>query len=280
MEVFRDKNLNSKLRRDGYVVISLLDNSGIEELRDLFHSSPPKHQLEFTTFKTDDTEHKTLVDARIKDVIHNKFSAFISDKFYPFWGNFMVKPVHGETDLPLHSDWQYVDETKHISLNVWVPLDNTNQENGALHVVPKSHLIVDFPRGVGLPRYYEKHESIIKEKFGKRLDLKKGSAVIYDHRLLHYSYPNNSDANRLAASLVYLPEGMNPIHYFTDEKTGKSWKYLLNNVEDLLQSKFYEAPLTYFNKEQVEFPSYESINLLPKFSRPTFISRFKELFNA
>ena len=275
--VFKNDILNERLTTDGYVVVSLIEERDIKRLINFFYSANDKNKQAFTTYKTNDSNYKRHVDLLIKNVIHNKAKVLFNEKYDPFWGNFMLKPPSKDTDLPLHVDWQYVEEPHQISLNLWVPLLDTNAKNGALHVVPKSHHLISFPRGINLPRYYEKQESIIKHKYGKRLDLKKGEAVIYDHRLLHYSYPNLSNQDRLAASLIYVPKNTPILHYQTDSIDGCTWRYEIETSEAFVKANFYDALLTYKSREKVEIPMYDDINLIkliPKSSKITQLKRF------
>lgn len=262
MAIFFDSNLNKTLLKEGYVIVSLLDNKEISQLEDFFYSPENKefHQT-FTTYACTNSDYKKKVDSILKEVISTKLKTIITEEMQPFWGNFMMKTPSENSNMPLHTDWQYVDEKKHISLNVWIPFTDTTLENGALHVVPKSHVTCNYPRGINLPRYYEINESKTKEKFGKALLLKKGEAIIYDHRLLHYSLPNKSDKNRLAATLVYVPKNTEIAIFFKELESDKTELFEIENATTLLESDFYTAPNSFKKRTLAVLPNWENIQV-------------------
>jgi ectoine hydroxylase-related dioxygenase (phytanoyl-CoA dioxygenase family) len=281
MAVFHNSKLNESLLKEGYVIISLLNQDDINLLETFYYLPENEGYTNvFTTYACSSFEYKDKVDALLKEVIGKKLKTLFTDEMIPFWGNFMMKIPSENSNMPLHTDWQYVDENQHISLNVWVPFTDTNLENGALHVVPKSHLYCNYPRGMNLPRYYEKNEEDIKKKFGKALYLKKGEAVIYDHRLLHYSFANKSNTNRLAATLVYVPNKAKIALYFRNNTTEKTHAFEIENATSLIQSNFYELPKDYKNKKEVNLPDANDISVFDDLNKHlqkklSFLNLFK-----
>lgn len=263
MVIFHKNKLNDSFQKEGYVIVSLLDKKDINLLENFFYSSENKEFSQtFTTYACNNSVYKKKADSILKEIIGTKLKSIITEDMIPFWGNFMLKIPSKNSNMPLHTDWQYVDEEKYISLNVWTPFTDTNLENGALHVVPKSHLSCNYPRGINLPRYYEINDAETKKKFGKALLLKKGEAVIYDHRLLHYSLPNKSDKNRLAATLVYVPKEAAISIYYKDNSTQKTQIFEIENVATLLDSDFYDEPKYFKNKTLVKIPEMNEIKVL------------------
>jgi hypothetical protein len=133
---------------------------------------------------------------------------------------------------------------------------------------------------MNLPRYYEKNEEDIKKKFGKALYLKKGEAIIYDHRLLHYSFANKSNTNRLAATLVYVPNKAKIELYFKNNTTEKTHTFEIENATSLIQSNFYELPKDYKNKKEVNLPDANDISVFDDLNKHlqkklSFLNLFK-----
>lgn len=283
MAIFHNDKLNDSIQKEGYVIVTVLDNKDLSLLENFFYFNENEFQEKFTTYACNDSDYKKKVDSLIKEVIGKKLKAIISEEMTPFWGNFMMKIPGESSNMPLHTDWKYVDEENYISLNVWTPLTDTNLENGAFHVVPKSHLVCNYPRGMNLPRYYEVHEEETKQHFGKALFLKKGEAVIYDHRLLHYSFSNKSDKNRLAATLIYVPIEAPLTIYHKDNLTQITHAFEIDNVSSLLDSDFFDEPKYFKSKTEVNMAKMDEIEVfsdLKKLIRKnnTFFSRLKSLF--
>lgn len=106
------------------------------------------------------------------------------------------------TEQPLHSDYIHFGSTPELYLaGVWFALENVNNNNGPLNVVPKSHKleIVDFtdlnlniPQTTkDLKKNYTIYENYLKKLVKlkklkeKKITIKKGDAIIWAANLLH-----------------------------------------------------------------------------------------------
>lgn len=236
---FINKHLNEELNKTGYVVLHLLNNEETEYLKNFFISGNETQRNQFTTFATNDYDYKTLVHNAILKAYSRSIQSLFNG-FVPFWGNFFSKPPQSPA-MPLHADFQYVDEPAFISLNIWCPLVDTTTENGAFGVVPFSHKLVKQLRGTKITDSYRKNAKEIETEFGKVLEIKAGQAVIYDHRLLHYSLPNNSAIGRLASTMVMVPEGAPLWHYSANNEGDTTfYKYAITSAEDFLKAGFQQ----------------------------------------
>jgi hypothetical protein len=107
-------------------------------------------------------------------------------------------------------------------LNVWVPLIDVDEKNGCLGFLKGSHNFEFTLRGSSITfiATYNKYEdddilgAMYKQYPLELAPMKKGEAVIYDQRMAHFSYPNQSPSSRLAASLMCMPVEATPIHYY------------------------------------------------------------------
>lgn len=238
--VFKSAEFNNSINEKGFVIINILSNNDIELLIEYFNNLNQTHNNLFTTFLSDDYLYKKDIDKKIKEVFNSSFYELFSD-YEPLWGNFFPKHS-GSPEMPLHADFQYVKEPDEISVNIWCPLVNSNSENGSLGIIPYSHRIVNQIRGTNTYRFYLKNEQYIINNFGIIPSLRPGQAIIYDHRLLHYSPPNISKKNRLAATLICKPKNAQVIHYYSDNEEEKITKYLVKSTNDLLEMKFKVRP--------------------------------------
>lgn len=242
MRIAVDPETDMLLRWKGYVVIQLLNNQEVESLRDFYLSfGDSSGQSAFTTFACNEVDYRRGVDRAIKQIV-GRHAERLFPAYRPFWGNFFTKPA-GAAAMPLHADLQYVDESEHISLNIWCPLVDTDDDNGALGVVPGSHLVHPQIRGTGLPQYYTREAGAIVAEHGRLLRLRAGEAVIYDHRLLHYSNPNVTGEQRLAATLIAVPRDAELLHFHCESEESPITKYVLEDEEDLIRTPFFHAPV-------------------------------------
>jgi ectoine hydroxylase-related dioxygenase (phytanoyl-CoA dioxygenase family) len=163
-------------------------------------------------------------------------------RHYAFWGNFMIKPSNPDSFIPLHADWTYVDEEYDVSLNMWTPLTDTSQSNGSLCVIPNSNRVIKFIRGVNLYRFYAPNAGDIIKSYGKQLNIRLGQAIIYDHKLLHYSLANVSGIDRRAATLVFMPKNRQLFHYSSNDEGNDISEYKISSPEFFFSNNFYETP--------------------------------------
>lgn len=138
--------------------------------------------------------------------------------YLPLYGSFMVKEPGVESKMKLHQDWAYVKEEERTSLALWFPLTDLNQSNGALHVVPQSHIFPNYVRGPGTFCPFSENSEEICRVWGQPLYLKRGQPVVWQHRLLHYSPANLSSTPRIAVTVILVPANADVIHYFKPEE--------------------------------------------------------------
>ena len=78
---------------------------------------------------------------------------------------------------------------------------------------------------------------------------------------MHYSLPNKSNKNRLAATLVYVPKETAVSIYFKDNSTKKTQLFEIENVGTLINSDFYTEPKNFKNKTLVKIPEINEIKV-------------------
>lgn len=241
----RDPGLQATFDEQGYVVVPLLDADEVAHLRHEFGRLFPE-----TGFGSHYTSASRDVAYRraVRDAIAGSFAlalAGLLDGYRPVVANFFVKEPGPETSLVVHQDWAFVDEATTRSLNVWCPLEDATVENGTLRVLAGSHRVFDHLRGTsegagGLPSPFAGIEERITDDYLVPVPVPAGSAIINDHRLVHSSGANRSDAIRIAASLTLLPVDVPVTHAF-GRPDGTVDLYELDD-EALLSHRIGEPP--------------------------------------
>jgi len=223
------------LGRMGFVHFRFLDQTTVLSLKALFNRFKDAHRFNgryhHTTFHLGDEELAKSVDVEIYDVLRPHIEAVFTD-FRPFIANFMVKESGGEVSkVKLHQDWTYVDETRFVSGNLWIPLQDVDAGNGCLHFLPGSHLLSkqlrpspDYPELFGkvLPLA---HEHLVE------VPMKAGEALVFYHNTLHGSSPNVSGDRRInvVQGLMSAQAGLR--HCFHPEGSGRVDVYDIS-IED------------------------------------------------
>jgi hypothetical protein len=240
MTVFKAQKLNNLFEKQGYVIVNLFGEDETNILKDFFIQQDITLNQSFTTFATNNYEYRKSIDNKLKELFYPYFHK-IFNNYHPFWGNYFTKHPQSPA-MPLHADLQYVEEPDEISINIWCPLVDTIPNNGALGIVPMSHKVCTQIRGINLPQFYAKNANEILEKFGEIIELKAGQAIIYNHRLLHFSNANNSSTSRLAITMIGVPVNKQLIHYAAENEKSLIQKYYIESVDDFLKTNFKEIP--------------------------------------
>lgn len=124
-----------------------------------------------------------------------------------------VKRAHVGGQYALHQDypyWRDVAEDAERLVTVWVALDDSTVENGALEVLPGSHRHGQAP-GKESALEFERNEideARLDTSGMRAVEVPAGGAVFFGPYLVHRSAPNRSDADRRALLYTYQPAGL------------------------------------------------------------------------
>lgn len=227
---------NAALARQGYVAFPLLDAEEVAGLRAFFMTHQPEVPDRFyASVHNPHVDGRMQMDAELQRVVGTCILRVL-DAAEPLGGSFIAKPAGSGGILPPHADWNIVDERQWRSYNLWIPLVDTTVENGAVHVVPGSHTWLDSYRGPGIPNPFEPHRETLWKAM-QPLELRAGTALLYDHRLLHASPANQTDTVRLACVLGVKPKAAALRYYrgeggLVREYAANGAFYLAQNPED------------------------------------------------
>ena len=124
---------------------------------------------------------------------------------------FIVKWPGGDSGFGPHQDPTLVDERRFRGVSIWTPLTPTGvgadgRDNGMLHVVPGSHLLTEGPRVRNIDEsVVAPHEQVLMDRYGVGVPTGLGQSIVFDNRLIHYSWPNQTPASRAVLSLGMRP---------------------------------------------------------------------------
>lgn len=249
--IFKNKEYQNEFNRQGFITLPLLDSHAIDALNNLFdelHKDLPTQGF-VTSGYSNDYNYKLESSKRIVALIESHINKLF-ENIKPIGASFSFKIPSPESDFNLHQDWTVVDEEKDISINIWIPLCDTNIENGTLFVMPGSHY-TNFPvhrsPTIGFVYNTPQKESIIKQKLVPLL-LKAGSAVVINHSLIHYSPPNLSKNIRKAIIAGYTNKGAEMYFLYKKPKAVTVDRYKIS-------SEFYYR-FTNFHEQVYQRPQH------------------------
>lgn len=235
---FKDINLDATVKKNGFVVVPFLKSDELNALLRTFNTIPTN---EINSFYA--TSHQTDVSFRKKmsELIKKNLSRSLNEYMIDMdllGGSYIAKPPKYEHVLQPHQDWNIVDEEKFRSFNIWIPLVDLDESNGAIMVMPGSHRWIKSYRHASIPCAFKQVHNLILE-YMTPLYLRAGEALIYDHALLHASQPNRSDKMRIACASGVKPEEADMVFYWNNN--GKVEEY--NSSPDFfMQENVFTGP--------------------------------------
>lgn len=210
--IFCSEQLNTELEHKGYVVLPFFSAEQVAELKQLYgkyeSESPYFHS---TTFSKDVATKQRLNEEA--EVVFNPKVEELFTGYKNLGASFLTKPAGQGGHMPVHQDWTIVDESKYGSYTIWVPLQDVNEENGAITVLDGSHRLSATLRSPGLPAVINAIEPEVRKRM-KTLRMKAGEAFIFNHALLHASHLNTSGTNRLAITYGLIPDAAQLLFYY------------------------------------------------------------------
>jgi hypothetical protein len=216
---FTDDNLNREIEKNGFAVVPFATQEQTEELKNFYRSLPEVNAKgTYVTMFHPSYDYRKKVEGKIREMFSAKTESFLKD-YRVLYTNLMIKEPGPEGDFPVHQDWAYVDESRFASYAFWIPLQDVNTTNGVLHVVRGSNRFITALRGPYVHEPFKQLSEQIKTKYAEPVNLKAGEALIWDHRLIHFSLPNISLQPRMAFTLIVVPKEAETIHCFGLDET-------------------------------------------------------------
>lgn len=208
--LIKDLELSSQLAHEGFIKVRFFTEAELTALR-LFYSQQHEKDLSgffdgihMTTW-CDDEVHKQEVREGLRKLFREPCERLFNNH-RAINHVFILKESGAQTEFNVHQDWSIVDETKYCSLNIWAPLYDVNEKDGALYILPKSHLINQPVRGAGdlFPDYRHLKRDINWNP--QQMTLKAGEALIFFLSAIHGSPPNISGNRRIVAVNSIVPQ--------------------------------------------------------------------------
>lgn len=216
---FTNPDINAHIEANGFAVVPFATAAQLEELKNFYRSLPEVNAKgTYVTMFNPSYEYRKKVEEKIREMFAAKAESFLNS-YRVLYTNLMIKEPGPEGDFPVHQDWTYVDETRFASYAFWIPLQDVDTGNGVLQLVRGSHRFITALRGPYVHEPFKQLSAAIKTKYAEPINLKAGEALVWDHRLIHFSLPNISLQPRMAFTLIAVPKEADAIHCFGLDET-------------------------------------------------------------
>jgi len=269
-KIFKNPAFEQKFRQDGYLTVPLLSKDDIQQCYDIYKKVVGEefNQVFYTSHWNRDATYRRRIHDALNPLLSQRFNALFHRYKSPY-SYFLVKHPHEEGEVAMHQDWTLIDEKKFVGVTAWCPLIDVEFHNGAFHVIKGSHRFLNNIRGDGFPFTYGeiKYEM---EDYLEEVAVKAGTAVFFDHRLVHASPPNLSHQVRIAVGNVLIPHEAQFVHYrYNPQRSPSQLEYYTYNDEFLLEYAFGDSP------EKLNFQK-----LVPKDNRTINLETFDRLYRT
>ncbi len=251
-QYLQDAELNRQLAEQGFVVIPWLSKEEVNSLKLKFENA---HDVEMPSFYAtshhQDTDFRKLMSQAITDVLKPHADATFQGCDL-LGASFITKTKDDSGKLQPHQDWNIVDENQYRSFNIWVPLVDLTEENGAIEVLPKSHNWVRGYRHSSIECAYSQVHDLVWKNM-KPLYLKAGEALIYDHALLHASKANRTNEWRTACASGIIPAEAQMYFYWNENGVVEKYE---SNADYFMTQNIFQKPvgLTKVDDLEYDFP--------------------------
>lgn len=204
MILFRNDALQRAFQRDGYAVFDLLTDRDLREAKRIYRvfgqRYPAPHDVPvYSSCDTFDTDMIRQLDQDLRVLVEPQLNHVLKSYDY-LMSSFLTKEPGENNMTPYHQDPTLIErgESPNVSAGLWVPLDDTDIQNGCLRVIPGSHrlgkILVVTP---DFPTIFRDFSHKL-DSFAEPIVLRAGQGVLFDNKLIHGAYANRSDNSRTA----------------------------------------------------------------------------------
>jgi len=149
---------------------------------------------------------RLLYDPRILD----RVEVLLGPNIMLFHDQALFKPAHHGGPVHWHQDNAYWRCTPANLLSCWLTLDEVDEQNGAMQVIPGSHLTL------ASHETSETSSALLQSKVDSMgaevIALPAGGAMLHHCQTLHYTAPNTTDRQRRAFAIHFMTPGTRSDH--------------------------------------------------------------------
>ena len=243
-QVVNNPQHRQQLFENGYAIGT---NIGAEKLAALKALYTQLHNFEngteggmFYSLYSDDIAYRQKVHHSIGQILQPVYDQLLNE-YKTVINSFIVKKQGPGSDFTLHQDSTGLDETQHSPLSLWIPLQDTDLHNGTLCVVPKSHRMFHFLRGISFAAPFSQYQDVLF-RYLQPITLKAGDVLLFDNRVVHYSHTNQSSSPRVVVMSGIFPQAAEIWSVYKDETQPESPYEIYRQTDDFLitNTAFYK----------------------------------------
>lgn len=258
---FLDDALARAIEIEGYVIESLLSEREIGRLREAYDKMAALEaasigDLFWPSGRCADPGVRNFAKQAIESVIPARLAEYVNVETTRFiGGTFLVKPPSEVSSLDPHQDSSHVDERHGYSVYAWIPLVDTNEENGWFQYLPGSHTWGIHQRSLNVPWPLA---DVNKQMWPlmQGIPMKAGQVLFFHSALVHSSPPNRSNRVRLAVNYYLHPKDSPFCHFYTDGTLPEGKVEMYSVTPDFYYSENFEQ-----KPDAAKYPLLETMDI-------------------
>jgi hypothetical protein len=211
---FLNQAYQSEFDNKGVLIIkNYLNQDDLENLYKVYEELESKQVDNFFVSNWNKNKNISKIHFKIYKILSQNVNNYLLN-YKPVLGGFAVKKQTKDnlSEMGIHQDWSFVNEEKYTPLSIWVPLCDVNIVNGCMSFSEGSHKVFKNIRGFNIKSQIDFVQEQIKNSLTDYA-IKAGDAIVLNSRIAHYSRPNNSNSDRIAAMLAMVPAEATLKHY-------------------------------------------------------------------
>ncbi|MES2622248.1 MAG: phytanoyl-CoA dioxygenase family protein [Bacteroidota bacterium] len=233
--VVKDSALKGRLHTTGYALSGNIGADPLQKLRELYaslHNFNTEVGGMFYSLYSDDIEYREKVNSGIEEILRPVYDSFFAD-YKIVINSFIVKTSGPGSDFSLHQDSTGLDEFEYSPLSLWIPLQDTDLNNGTLCLIPKTHGFFHPYRGISFQSPFCDYENLLRT-YLVPVVLKAGDVLFFDNRVVHYSHTNFSNAERVVVMSGIFPQQADILSVYKDKTIPSSPFEIYKHSDDFL----------------------------------------------
>lgn len=234
-EIIKDTALADTIHDVGYTIPGNIGPEAIARLKELYaelHDFKAPEGGMFYSLYSNNIDYRKQVHQGIWEIMKPIYDQYFND-YKLVINSFIVKLQGSESEFTLHQDSTGMDELEHSPLSVWIPLQDTNLDNGCLSFVPKSHAMFYPYRGISFASPFSNIETEVR-KYLVPVEMKAGDILLFDNRLVHYSPPNMTSEPRIIVMSGVFPSSAKMQVCYKDEMIDNAPIEIYEQTDDYL----------------------------------------------
>lgn len=246
MSILRTSEYDDSLRTEGYAVVrGLLTDADVRQAVEVYRSTDDGvGRSKYNSLEINERGHRRSVSNGLAPILVPRICAEL-EGYRPVGYNLAVKKAGSQEPFAMHIDDDHCDRTKHVGVNVWIPLVDVDRSNGSLYIVPRSHRLPATINGIGSVFPFPDHEDALMDR-AVFMEMEAGDALVFDDRLIHGSLTNDTDQDRVAIICGWVPEDADLLLYLRHDDLDHGLLELFEiDDEALLDLRIGDRPTQY-----------------------------------